>query len=199
MTSGSSIKFSEELAGLKQIIALSRIDTLADRSIVDELKAHFEALGLVVFPISGVTREGLEPLIYHLHRELQAIPKIVAPQTGVVHITVGKAADEDPRRCQIERDPDGILVVTGKALERVIAMTDMGNEIAVRRLQRQLERWGIFRRLKTFGAVEGDTVRIRDVEFDYVDEDAYYEQQARERDGELSAEETEDLDKAEIE
>jgi Obg family GTPase CgtA-like protein len=51
-------------------------------------------------------------------------------------------------------------------------MTDMDNEIAVRRLQRQLERWGVFRKLKTEGAKEGDTVRIKAIEFDYTDDDA---------------------------
>ena len=30
----------------------------------------------------------------------------------------------------------------------------------------------MFRKLKAFGAQEGDTVRIRETEFDYIDEDA---------------------------
>jgi GTP-binding protein len=53
----------------------------------------------------------------------------------------------------------------------MIAMTDMENEDGVRRLQRRLERLGVFDKLKKAGAEEGDTVRIRDVEFDYIDED----------------------------
>jgi GTP-binding protein len=72
----------------------------------------------------------------------------------------------------VAREDDGTLVVSGKGLERMIAMTDMDNEDAVRRLQRRLERLGVFNKLKAAGAAEGDTVRIRDVEFDYIDEDA---------------------------
>ena len=73
-------------------------------------------------------------------------------------------------------------MVSGKGLERAVAMTDMGNEYAVRRLQRQLERWGVFAKLKTAGAQEGDSVRIRTAEFDYVDEDAWGLEEAGEDD-----------------
>jgi GTP-binding protein len=51
-------------------------------------------------------------------------------------------------------------------------MTNMDNEDGVRRLQRRMEGLGVFRKLALAGAKEGDTVRIRGVEFDYVDEDA---------------------------
>jgi GTP-binding protein len=46
----------------------------------------------------------------------------------------------------------------------------MQNEDAVRRLQRALRRNGVFDALRAAGIQEGDTVRIRDVEFDFVDD-----------------------------
>lgn len=167
------VAFSAELAKLPQIVAFSRIDLLADRTSLVALREHFEAQGHSVFPISGVTGEGVHDLVIEVWKRLQEIPRVSAAPSGVVHITTAQnLGEEDPRRFTIKRDSDEVLVVSGKALERVVAMTDMGNEYAVRRLQRQLERWGVFRKLKAFGAQEGDTVRIRETEFDYVDEDA---------------------------
>ncbi|MGC4045859.1 MAG: GTPase ObgE [Armatimonas sp.] len=165
--------FSEELSALPQIVALSRIDVLgADRDEVERLKAHFEAQGATVFPISAVTGEGIEALIWHVHQRLQEIPKEAPSPDGPIRITLGEGDTNDTRQFTVERDEEGVLVVSGKALERVVAMTDMGNEIAVRRLQRQLERWGVFKKLKDAGAEEGDTVRIQKIEFDYIDDES---------------------------
>jgi GTP-binding protein len=164
--------FSEDLAKLPQVIALSRIDVVADRETLTPLIRYFEEKGLTVFPISSVTGENIERLVYHLHSRLQEMPaKQLARVEGPVRITA-RYSDDDPKQYTIERDEEGVLVVSGKGLERMIAMTDMDNEYAVRRLQRRLERLGLFAKLKTAGAEEGDTVRIRDVEFDYIDEDA---------------------------
>ena len=41
----------------------------------------------------------------------------------------------------------------------------------LRRFQRTLEKSGVNRKLKELGAKDGDTVRIRDIEFEYQDED----------------------------
>jgi GTP-binding protein len=166
--------FSEELARLPQVIALSRIDVLPDRESLAPLVAHFEGLGLTVFPLSSVSGEGLEPLIWHVWERLLATPKEAPAATGPVRITLGERdrQTDDPRRFTVVRGDEGVLVVAGKGLERAVAMTDMENEDGVRRLQRRLERWGVYRKLKEAGAAEGDTVRIRDIEFDYIDEDA---------------------------
>jgi GTP-binding protein len=169
--------FSERLSELPQVIVLSRIDLVPDRDELAPVVAFFENEELPVFPVSGVTGEGIDALLYHVWGRLKEMPKEdVSPEPtgGVVVITGpnGRSPDEDPRRFKITREEDGTLVVSGKGIERMVAMTDMGNEYAVSRLQRRMERFGVFAKLKAAGAQEGDTVRIRDVEFDYIDEDA---------------------------
>jgi GTP-binding protein len=169
-------EFSAELAALPQVVALARIDVLPDQESLAPLIAHFkEKEEIPVFSISSVTGEGIEPLVYHLWSRLQEMPPKGtenAMASGPVRITVdSRNSSDDIKNFTIERDKADVLVVAGKGIERMIAMTDMGNEDAVRRLQRRLERLGVFDKLKKFGAEEGDTVRIRDVEFDYIDED----------------------------
>lgn len=166
--------FNPDLAALPQVIVLSKVDTVADRESLQPLARHFERQGPdPVFLVSAVTGEGIEPLLYHLTGLLDKTPaKTEAPEIGdSVRITLPQRdADDDPKRYIIERDAEGTLVVTGRGIERMVAMTDMENEDAVSRLQRRLERLGVFDKLRAAGAREGDTVRIRDVEFDYVDE-----------------------------
>ncbi|MBC8103807.1 MAG: GTPase ObgE [Cytophagales bacterium] len=169
-------EFSAELAALPQVIALARIDVLPDQESLAPLIAHFkEKEDVPVFSISSVTGENIEPLVYHLWSRLQAMPaKGTQPEmaSGPVRITVdSKAGDDNPKNFTVARESGDVLVVAGKGIERMIAMTDMGNEDGVRRLQRRMERLGVFEKLKAAGAEEGDTVRIRDVEFDYIDED----------------------------
>jgi GTP-binding protein len=166
--------FNPDLAALPQVIVLSKVDTLPDREALGPLAGHFERQDLgPVFLVSAVTGEGIEPLLYQLTSLLDKTPaKTEAVEIGdSVRITLPQRdADDDPKRYTIERDAEGALVVAGRGIERMVAMTDMENEDAVSRLQRRLERLGVFDKLRAAGAREGDTVRIRDVEFDYVDE-----------------------------
>ncbi|MFM7320238.1 MAG: GTPase ObgE [Armatimonadota bacterium] len=164
--------FSPELAALPQRIVLSRVDLVADRSELDAILAHFAESGTPVHVVSAVTGEGISDLLYATWTQLGALPRPAASPSGVVRIGLRDARADDPRRFDVVRADDGALEVRGTAVERTVAMTDLGNSHALRRLQRQLERWGVFRRLKESGAVEGDTVRIRGFEFDYIDDDA---------------------------
>ena len=93
------------------------------------------------------------------------------PADGVVRITAPK--EEDSRRWEARLQAPGEWVIEGKGLERLVAMTDLDNDYALRRFQRTLERAGINRKLKALGAKDGDTVRIRDIEFEYQDEDVH--------------------------
>ncbi len=172
-------QFSDDLAKLPQVIVLSRTDIIADREQLQPYIEYFEKEGQKVFPISSVTGENVEALVYYLYDRLLEIPRVAASMpegSGPVRITA-RTTDDDPKNYAINRVDDGTLVVAGRGIERMVSMTDMTNEHAVTRLQRRMERLGLFRKLKAFGAEEGDTVRIRDVEFDYIDEDAQDEKE----------------------
>src|SRR5262249_2341360 len=64
---------------------------------------------------------------------------------------------------------EGVYRVRGRGVERLVVMTDMENEAAVRRMQRILERLGVVRELRELGAKDGDSVRIGEGEFDFLD------------------------------
>ncbi len=156
--------YSERLSALPQLVALNKADLPEAASIVPELRAQLTAEGYDVFLISAVTGQGVQDLVYAISRALAELPVPVAPAEE--KIVRYEAPEEDT--WEVEQEGDD-YVIRGKGIERLVAITDMNNEAAVRRLQRTLERMGIIRELRDQGAEEGSQVRIGDVEFDFID------------------------------
>jgi GTP-binding protein len=171
--------YDEALAQLPQIVALNKIDVAADPDGVDALESTLTARGYTVYRISAVTRQGLTPLIYDVMARLEVLraeAQARAESEPRVELYTAPTAEED-RRWEARVVEPGLYEVVGRGIERMVAMTDLENEYALRRLQKSLEKIGINRRLKALGAKNGDTVRIRDIEFDYEDEDAGEEEE----------------------
>lgn len=159
-------RYSERLAGLKQLVALNKSDMPGAKEIVPELRERLEAEGYPVYGISALNGEGVQPLLYALSGTLDEMPVPVVDEaeTPVMRF---QAPRED--QWQADEEEDGLYVVRGKSIERLVAMTDMNNEASVRRLQRIMEKNGIISRLRELGAEDGDTVRIGSTEFDFID------------------------------
>jgi len=60
--------FSESLLTKPRIIALTKIDSISDQAELLELQKEFESQKEVVFPISSVNHEGLQPFIQYLSK-----------------------------------------------------------------------------------------------------------------------------------
>jgi GTP-binding protein len=176
-------KYSERLSSLPQIVALNKLD-IADREQVDAIELELRARGVEsIFLISAATGEGTGPLIYRLAEILPTLKDEFSTQAipdGVVRITPETMAAQRPganryaqRRFKVQKSEtdDDIYEVIGQGMERMVAITPMDNEHAVRRLQRILEKAGVYEKLRAVGAKDGDTVRIGTIEFEYIDED----------------------------
>jgi len=163
--------YSEALASLPQAVALNKIDVPGARETAESLVPVFAGRGVRAFPISAATGEGLSPLIYFLGEQLAGLEKVVPEPEGhpEMHAVVETKMPE--REFEVRKVSEHEFVVEGKGVERNVAMTDMNNDYAVRRLLRRLERLGVVKALKDLGVKDGDTVRIGSVEFDYSSDD----------------------------
>ncbi len=173
--------YSEPLTQLPQIVALNKIDVLLDMEPVDTLEAELKSRGFIVYRISAATRKGLRPLIFDVMEKLEAIHAKAladAPPVETVNITVTSTLHED-RQWVASQLEEHLFEIAGKGIERLVAMTDLNNTHGLRRLQRTLDRMGIYRKLKTLGIVHGDTVQIRGLAFEYADDDLYEEERAQ--------------------
>ena len=155
-------KYSEKLLQKPQVIAANKMDLPQSRENYDKLKDVFEKDGYEVIPVSGATGQGIRELIQYLVRVLAKTPKT----TVVEEVKEYKLVEEEP--FEISRTGQDFYV-TGKRVERLVAMTDLENESAVKRLQRSLKKMGLDDVLKAKGIKPGDTVKIGNSEFYYVE------------------------------
>ena len=59
------------------------------------------------------------------------------------------------------------FIVSGKSLEKLVAMTNFGNDEAIRRFQYIWRLTGFYEKLRAKCIKEGDTVYIGEMEFEY--------------------------------
>ncbi|MFI3307720.1 MAG: Obg family GTPase CgtA, partial [Mycoplasmatota bacterium] len=57
--------------------------------------------------------------------------------------------------------------ITGKEIEKLVKMTRFQTDESIIRFTTKLRKYGIDEKLRELGAVEGETVRILDFEFEY--------------------------------
>ena len=155
--------YSPEIAARPRLIAINKIDLLPESEIAERI-VKFQATGYPVFPISGVTGQGLNDLLNTLTDIVEA-----STPTEEIPVIMPALAKQGEDYWEVIEEEDGYRVV-GKRLERMIAMTDLESRDAVRYLQRRLERIGVIEKLRKAGIEEGDSVSIGEFEFDFTDE-----------------------------
>ncbi|MBC7286575.1 MAG: GTPase ObgE [Armatimonadetes bacterium] len=157
--------YSLQLAERPQLVALNKIDVLEARQRAEAVAKQFSSMGYEVFPISAASGEGLDDLLAACVRRLAEIPPETAKVAEAPEVIEAPRPPERP--LTIERDEDGILVVSGTRVEEEVAKTALNSDEAVQWLEERLERLGVLKALREAGAQPGDTVRIGNVEFEY--------------------------------
>ncbi|MEA4923774.1 MAG: GTPase ObgE [Syntrophomonadaceae bacterium] len=127
----------------------------------ESFKLVQELYGDKVYGISAVTGQGINELIEKTYNLLQSIP--VDEHVGEARV-VRRFEQDIP--FVIEK-VDGVYQVTGKRIENLVTMTNFSQDESVQRFQRTAARMGLDDALKEKGIKVGDTVRIKDMEFDY--------------------------------
>jgi GTP-binding protein len=154
--------YSERLAKRPQIIAANKMDLPEAKANYEKVAAYILKLGREIYPISAATGEGLTQL---MQRSMQLLDEYVEAPEETADTKVYEAVPA--AEFVIKRDDDGAFVVEGKDIERLVAMINFDNDEGVRRFQLIWRRLGIEEALRAKGIQEGDTVRIRDMEFEF--------------------------------
>ena len=152
------------LTELPQIIALNKIDMPEAQENLQQVQEYFGQRK--VFPISGITGEGVNSLMQQAYRSLQYLDE-KAREHAVSTITLEPELPPEPRvRFEINKTDTG-FVVSGDEPKRAVVMTDFENEQALMLLFRKLKKMGVINALTRAGVKEGDTIHIDDFEFTY--------------------------------
>ena len=158
--------YNPELMKRPQIIAANKTDVIyaGDEDPVAKLKAEFEPKGIKVYPISAVSGQGVKELLYAVYDLLQTVDS--TPVIFEKEFDPSTMIDQT-LPYTVERNEDGIYVVEGPRIEKMLGYTNLESEKGFLFFQRFLKENGILEELEEAGIEEGDTVRMYGLEFDY--------------------------------
>ncbi|MGH9222450.1 MAG: GTPase ObgE [Acidimicrobiales bacterium] len=157
----------EQLAVLLDELGRYQPDLLDRPRVVVGAKADVAACPWEGPRISAVTGEGITELVrtmVGLVEDARAAEPAITSEGGAPRFVVHRP---EPEGVRVERDPSGALVVTGRAAERAVAVSDLTNVQALAYVQDRLRRLGVDRALARAGAREGDVVHIGAFSFEY--------------------------------
>ncbi len=158
--------YNPELMERPQIIAANKTDAIYDdgEDPVEKLKAEFEPQGVKVYPISAVSGKGVKELLYAIYELLQTVnlsPIIFEKEFDV------KSLGNALLPYSVEATEDGVYVVEGPRIEKMLGYTNLESEKGFTFFQKFLKENGILDELEQAGIEEGNTVRMYGLEFDY--------------------------------
>lgn len=158
--------YNPELLTRPQVIAANKIDAVydGDESPVDRIAEAFEPEGIKVYPISAVSGKGVKELLYGVYTLLQTVD-----QTPVVFEREFDMSTLNVENLPytVEKDEDGVYVVEGPRIEKMLGYTNLESEKGFVFFQNFLKTSGVLTDLEEAGIEEGDTVRMYGFAFDY--------------------------------
>lgn len=156
-------KYSEKLSNRKQIIVANKIDAMQDENLLKEVEELAKKENLKLFKISAATKQGIEELIDYVTEELKNLPKedLIEIEDKVVYTL------EDKKDEWSIKEEDGIFIVSGRAVQRLMGRVNIEDNESMYYLQKCLKNMGIDEKLKEMGVCEGDTVILDDWELEW--------------------------------
>ncbi len=163
-------EYNMRLLERPQIIVANKMDMPDAEQNLKVFKEKLEE-DYPIFPVSALTRSGLRELLFAIADKLENTPEFpleeVEEEAGIHRVVYKHEVDE--RQFYITRDPDGSFVLSGEGIEKLFKMTDFSRDESVRRFSRQMRGMGIDEALRQRGAKDGDTVKLMEYEFEFID------------------------------
>ena len=157
--------YNEKLASRPQLVVANKSDLLFDETIYENFKKTMEEKGYEVFKMSAVTRDGVDQVIDRVSQLLNEVEDVKLVSQEEMYRPELDVDDEGGLKVEI--DEDGIYVVTGKELRRIMYSVNFDDMESLQFFQAQMESKGVFDMLRQVGIEDGDTVKIYELEFEF--------------------------------
>ena len=152
------------LINKKQIVIANKMDIEGSKENLEEFKKKFD---IEVFEVSAINNTGLDKLIEYIAKTLDEIEETpLYKDTEIESHVLYKFKREKPFTITKESDA---WIVRGDTVEKLFKMTKFNSQDGTLRFAKKLKNMGIDDELKRLGAKSGDTVRILDYEFEYIE------------------------------
>ncbi|CAG7631233.1 GTPase Obg [Paenibacillus solanacearum] len=165
--------YNAKLEERPQIIAANKMDIPEAQKLLEQFKERLTEIGLdiPVYPISAVSRAGVQELMYKAMDLLEAIPEapVVEEVTELEERKVYRLETEEDE-FTVRRDND-VFIIESPGIEKLVKRTNFSTHESVMRFARILRKKGIDKALRDRGAKDGQTIRIGDFEFEFVEQE----------------------------
>jgi GTP-binding protein len=160
-----------ELALRPQVIVGNKLDVEGAREASESLAAWAAEREAPYFAVSAATGEGIEQMMLAVGERVHSLRLAAQHETAPYEAVYVYAPPED-EDLSVEKTGKHAFTVHGRHVERMVVVTEMGNDEAVSHLQKRLRRAGVEEALWRAGAVDGDTITIGPASFDFESEGA---------------------------
>ena len=164
------VKINKELEDFNKNIMKKPMIVIANKMDMDSSLENLnnfkkKVKDIEIFPVSSATREGIDEVLVKLADMLDSIKREpLYDETEIESHVLYKFQREQPFSITHEGDT---WVIRGNEVEKLLRMTSFRTDEAANRFANKLRKMGIDDKLRQLGAVEGDNVRILDLEFEY--------------------------------
>ncbi len=161
-------KYSPEIAARPQIIAANKIDAIAgdENEIIARLRDEFEPEGIKVIPISAVSGQNVQSLIFEVWEILKDLPDEPVVFEQEYFPEEALLVTGDPFTVEYDAEEDE-YVIEGPRIEKMLGYTNIESEKGFVFFQKFLKENGILEELEKLGIKDGDTVRMYGLSFEY--------------------------------
>lgn len=155
-------KYSEDLAQTEQVVVFTKADLVDENTLNERLNIFTKKYNKDYILISSATYQGIDKLKLLTLEKLSKIPK--KPPLQVEEINFDK---RDYDSLTITRDDEGAFVVSGGKIDNFVRGVVLSDTRSFAYFQNRLLEMGIIDMLKAKGLKNGDTVKIKDIAFEY--------------------------------
>ena len=158
--------YSKKLVKKKQVVVGNKMDLLDSEERLLELKNFCRDSNYDLFLVSAAMRTGLGKLV-------DFVSKILLNSKNDDILVFQEDYFDEPEnknsKFLIEKISDGYYRVSGKAIEKMMGYNNFDTESGFNFFQKYMYENNIIAELKKIGLTEGDTVKILDYEFEYIE------------------------------
>ena len=158
---GELENYSAKLARLPQIVVANKCDLLEDERVIEEFE---KKIGQKVVRVSAISNSGTKEMLSQIVDLLDTLPQPEPMET--VEFDENR---NDTVSFIVTIDEDGVYEVHGGLINMLVRNVVLDDYESFRYFQKTLKDRGVIKELVKYGCKEGDTVRIANIEFDFVE------------------------------
>lgn len=157
--------YSDVLAEKPQIIVANKSDMPGADMNSDALKSYISDRNVKCFFVSAIQQKGFEPLLEEIWSLLSTIP-MPRPYAEVEEEVYIEKIDKTSFEIDVQ---ENVFIVQGPFIDELMRRVNLEDYDSLQYFQRTIRKKGIVDALKEKGVKDGDTVRVNDLEFEFVE------------------------------